>query len=161
MLADNAHIRALVADPSPHMATLVTSMLHALKIRHVDELGEHVGLDAALGARPYDLLLVDAEIARRDDFADIRALRHRPDHPNRELAVIVMASAPDAAMIAAARDAGVTEFLRKPFAPQHIALRLDSLRKAPRPFVESEAYVGPDRRRRVVDSPRRRASDAG
>ena len=70
-----------------------------------------------------------------------------------------MATAPNAEMIAAARDAGVTEFLRKPFAPQHIALRLESLRKAPRPFVEAESYAGPDRRRRVADAPKRRATD--
>jgi hypothetical protein len=50
-------------------------------------------------------------------------------------------------MIAAARDAGVTEFLRKPFSAEHIGLRLDAIRKAPRAFVEATDYAGPPRRR--------------
>jgi CheY-like chemotaxis protein len=159
MLPDNSTLRALVADPSPHMAELVGSMLHTLKVRSVVAIGDAGRLAAAIAARPYDLLLVDVEIARLGDFAAIRTLRQQAGHPNRHLPVIVMAAAPDAKMIAAARDAGVTEFLRKPFAPQHIALRLDALRQAPRPFVESDAYVGPDRRRRVADAPKRRAAD--
>ena len=98
--------------------------------------------------------------AGREGFDMIRALRHLPDHPNRETPIFMMAAAPDAKMIAAARDAGVTEFLKKPFSAEHIQLRLDGLKKAPRAFVEGTSYAGPDRRRRAVGgATRRRASD--
>ena len=90
----------------------------------------------------------------------IRALRHVAGHPNRATPSFMMAAAPDARMIAAARDAGVTEFLKKPFSAEHIQLRLAGLKQAPRAFVEAGTYTGPDRRRRTVNSPtRRRASD--
>lgn len=60
----------------------------------------------------------------------------------------MMAARPDATRIAAARDVGVTEFLRKPFAANHLEARLAVIARAPRPIIETEGYVGPDRRRR-------------
>lgn len=153
-------IRALVADPSSHMAGLVTLMLHTLKIRAVDEAGNLMHLSATLARRPYDVMLIDDQLGGENDFQVIRTLRQSVGHPNRLMPIIMMSALPDAAMIAAARDAGVTEFLRKPFSAQHIGSRLDSIRKAPRDFVEAENFAGPDRRRREVDGRlRRRASD--
>ena len=153
-------IRALVADPSTHMAGLVTLMLHSLKIRAVDEAIDGRRAAAALARRPYDIVLIDEQLGGEDNFELIRSLRRAADHPNRMTPIIMMASVPTAETIKAARDAGVTEFLRKPFSAQHIQLRLDSIRKAPRDFVESEVYAGPDRRRRELNGqPRRRAVD--
>jgi DNA-binding response OmpR family regulator len=154
--------RALVADPSTHMAGLVTLMLHSLKIRAVDEaidLGRAAGF---LSQRPYDLMLIDAHLGGEDNYALIRNLRQDANHPNRDLPIIMMAASPDAAMIVAARDAGVTEFLRKPFSAHHIQLRIEAIRSAPREFVAVETYAGPDRRRRTAPgTPHRRAADTG
>jgi DNA-binding response OmpR family regulator len=63
----------------------------------------------------------------------------------------MISAAPDARRIAEARDAGVTEFLRKPFAAAHLQSRLVSIEANPRGFVEAETYQGPDRRRKSVD----------
>lgn len=95
----------------------------------------------------------------KEGFDMIRALRHLADHPMRETPIFMMAGAPDARMIATARDAGVTEFLKKPFSAEHIQLRLDSLKRAPRLRRGPELH-GPDRRRRTISgATRRRASD--
>jgi two-component system chemotaxis response regulator CheY len=153
-------IRALVADPSTHMAGLVTLMLHTLKIRAVDEAVNLERAAAMLARRPYDLMLIDEQLGGPAGFKMIKGLRQSADHPNRAMPVIMMAAAPDAKMIQLARDAGVTEFLRKPFSAQHIQLRLDAIRNAPRPFVESDVYSGPDRRRRdIAGQPKRRTAD--
>jgi len=48
-----------------------------------------------------------------------------------------------------ARDAGVTEFLRKPFSAQHVESRPKTIPGAPREFISATAYTGPDRRRRT------------
>ena len=155
-----AHLKALVADPSSHMAALVAVMLRSLGIRAVDATLDlpHTALHLVRNA--YSLVLIDEQLGRRDSFEMIRALRQLETHPNRETPIFMMAAAPDAPMIAAARDAGVTEFLRKPFSAEHIQLRLDGLENAPRPFVEANTYAGPDRRRRTVSgAAARRAAD--
>lgn len=155
-----AHLTALVADPSSHMAALVAVMLRGLRIRSIDATVDLPHTAAELARHPYGLVLLDEQLAGRAGFDMIRELRKLGTHPNRETPIIMMASAPDAKMIAAARDAGVTEFLRKPFSAEHIKLRLEALKKAPRAFVEAESYTGPDRRRRTVaGATRRRAAD--
>ena len=66
----------------------------------------------------------------------------------RHVAVVMMASHPSAAAITKARDAGITEFLRRPFSAAQIGEKLGAIMKAPRAFVETDSYAGPDRRRR-------------
>jgi DNA-binding response OmpR family regulator len=155
-------LRALVADPSSHMAALVAQMLHSLKIRSVEATVDLNHTAAELARRSYDLVLLDEQLGGASGFEMIRSLRQQPDHPNRATPIIMMASAPDAKMIATARDAGVTEFLRKPFSAEHVRLRLDAIQNAPRTFVEATSYAGPDRRRkRLTSGQQRRADDAG
>ena len=153
-------IAALVADPSANMAALVGVMLHSLGIRQVDAALDLAQAAAELGRRTYGLILIDDQLGGKASLDMVRKLRQTADHPNRETPIIMMASAPDARTIAAARDAGVTEFLRKPFSAEHIGRRLEAIRTAPRPFVEAGNYTGPDRRRRSVPGAARRATDA-
>lgn len=160
MSAPSPEFRTLIADPSTHMAGLVTLMLHSLKLRAVDEVGDAKHAAEFLGRRPYDLMLIDDQLGAEENFALIRGLRTTLDNPNRTMPIIMMASAPEAGLILKARDAGVTEFLRKPFSAQHIQMRLDTIRNAPREFIEAKGYAGPDRRRHEVEgTPHRRASD--
>jgi len=153
-------LSVLIADPSSHMAALVAVMLRSLGIRSVDAVVDLPHTAAELIRHPYGLILIDEQLGGSAGFDMIRALRQLGTHPNRETPIFMMAAAPDARMIAAARDAGVTEFLRKPFSAEHIKLRLDGLKQAPRAFVEAQAYSGPDRRRRTLPgTPTRRAAD--
>lgn len=87
--------------------------------------------------------------ARTDSVEFVRRLRQSLDCRNRLTSIVMMASLPHAARVTAARDAGVTEFLRKPFAAAHLEARLEAIRRAPRAAVETDGYVGPDRRRRA------------
>ena len=154
-----AKLRVLIADPSSHMAALVAQMLHSLKIRSVEAVIDLDQVRAELAGRAYDIVLIDEHLGGTG-FELIAALRKTPDHLNRLTPIIMMAAAPDAKMITAARDAGVTEFLKKPFSAQHVQMRIDTVRAAPRPCVEAGPYAGPDRRRKIVTGKvGRRAAD--
>jgi CheY-like chemotaxis protein len=160
MFKPAADFRALVADRSVHMNGLIGEMLRSLKIRHIDDVHDLAAVERAISTQFYHLILIDAELAPSEDLDLVRKLRLSEEHPNRNVPIIMMAATPSAALIAAARDAGVTEFLRKPFAAQHIALRMEAFQASPREFVTVDSYMGPDRRRRIVaDAPQRRAAD--
>ena len=47
-----------------------------------------------------------------------------------------------------ARDAGVTEFLAKPVSALQLFQRIRTIIEAPRQYVRTADYFGPDRRRR-------------
>src|SRR3569832_540714 len=160
MFKPAADFRALVADRSVHMNGLIGEMLRSLKIRHVDEAHDLAAVERAISTQISRLILIDAELAPTDEQGQKRKHRLAEDHPNRNVPIIMMAATPSAALIAAARDAGVTEFLRKPFAAQHVALRMEAFQASPREFVTVDSYTGPDRRRRTVaDAPHRRSAD--
>jgi DNA-binding response OmpR family regulator len=142
---------ALVIDAQANMATLVADMLRTLGRRDIREAYDGATAQFELRRRPFEIIILDDGIAGPDAVDLVRRLRADPTSPNRLTPVIMMAAAPDAARIAAARDAGVTEFLRKPFAAAHLKSRLDSIAGNPRPFIEAGTYSGPDRRRKVQD----------
>ena len=152
----------LVVDPSPHLTTLVVSMLRHLKVGKVQEAASSSAALTKLQQRKFNVVVIEDNIAPVDGVELTKTLRAMTDCPSRDAAVIMMSSSPGAARIAEARDAGITEFLRKPFAANHLATRLESILVAPRPFIAAPGYAGPDRRRRERSpgGPERRRSSA-
>lgn len=141
----------LIADHSQNMAALVSIMLRSLGRKDIREVYDANRAMAELKRRAFDLLIIDDDLDGMDGVAFTRKLRACTDCQNRLVPIIMMSALPDAKRIADARDAGVTEFLRKPFAANHLQTRLTSIESNPRGFIEGDAYKGPDRRRKTVD----------
>jgi response regulator RpfG family c-di-GMP phosphodiesterase len=82
--------------------------------------------------------------------------------PNPQVPVIMVTSLRSERDVQVARRAGVNEFVIKPFTPAALLSRIQLVLTRPRPFIVSEAYIGPDRRRRVelsYSGPMRRMGD--
>jgi two-component system chemotaxis response regulator CheY len=80
-------------------------------------------------------------------IAVLKGLR-APNSAFRFLPVVVMSGYNSADEIRRARDAGMSEFMLKPFSAMVVQSRLKAITQAPRVFVESPDFFGPDRRRR-------------
>lgn len=141
----------LIADHSPNMATLVAVMLRSIGRKDIREVYDAGRAMTELKRRQFDVIIVDDNLEGMDGVAFTRRLRGDATCQNRFVPVIMMSAAPDAKRIADARDAGVTEFLRKPFAANHLQSRLANIEANPRGFIEAREYAGPDRRRKTVD----------
>ncbi len=77
--------------------------------------------------------------------------------------IIVMTSTPTTAFLEAARESGADEMLVCPFAPAALLARVEAVLVRPRRFIRSPSYVGPCRRRRMLQDysgALRRESDA-
>lgn len=152
-------LNVLVADDT-YMASLTSSMLRTLGTRSITEVYDLRGVTTALQREEFGLVLIDHNLAPSDPIEVIRTLRADPHSWNRHVPVLMTFTAAEKARIVAARDAGVTEFLKKPLSANVIGLRVVQALENPRPFVEAPKYVGPDRRRRAVgiNGPDRRHS---
>jgi len=151
-------LRLLVADPSGYMAGLTASLLRGIGIKNIAELTNSGAARIALARQRYDAMVIDAALTPLGGVALTRAVRTDPDSPNRDTAIILVFSEISQAELIRARDAGVTEFIRKPMSANLLDLRLRATLANPRDFVTVPNYAGPDRRRRAasVKGPNRR-----
>jgi DNA-binding response OmpR family regulator len=97
-----------------------------------------------------------------DGISFTRKIRNDPRSPNSYVPVILMTGFSEKRRVLQARDAGVTEFLVKPFNARDLYKRIAQVIERPRQFVRSDDFFGPDRRRTTEaahDAPRRRESD--
>lgn len=140
----------LIADAAPHSAELVSQMLRAIGRRDIRIALDSETALAELDRRPFEAMLIDDRLRDMDGVTFVQRLRRAEANRNRHVPIVMMAAAPDMVRITAARDAGVNEFLRRPFAANHLQSRLKAITEAPRPIIANESYVGPDRRRRAV-----------
>ena len=157
-----AAIQILLIDDNPHMRTIATAVLKSAGIRKVIEASD--GGQGLQMLRDYaiDLAIVDYNMFPLDGVEFTRLVRNSPDSANPYLPIIMMTGHSGKKRVYEARDAGVTEFLAKPITAKGVLDRIQSVIWRPRPFVKTEGYFGPDRRRVAPPGyrgPFRRATD--
>lgn len=138
--------RVLIVDPNPHAARLILEIMKGLGTREVVvEVDEKRAIKAAAELEP-GIVFTERTGPGLDGESLARALRRSHLECRRAPIVMVTAEA-TATTIIGARDAGVHEFLRKPFTSADLFKRVENVALKPRDWVEGVAYVGPDRRR--------------
>lgn len=154
--------RVIVADPNAASARLLVDIVKSMGGREVyTECDQRRVLDLAREADP-GLIITERSGPRLDGEALARAIR-RSEMVCRHAPIIMVTADATAATIKGARDAGVHEFLRKPFTAADLFRRVENVALKPRDWVEAVGYVGPDRRRfnsGEYAGPRKRKADA-
>jgi CheY-like chemotaxis protein len=156
---DLSKLAILVVDDNLHMRRLVRDMLHAFGVGQVYEASDGGAALGILRAQWVDILICDWVMEPVDGFDLVRMLRGATDVPNPMLPIIMMTGYTEAHRVLAARDAGITEMLAKPFSAGKLYQRLIAVIEYPRAFIRSPRYTGPDRRRfnnPAYDGPDRR-----
>ncbi len=138
--------RVLVIDPNPHAARLLTDIMKGLGARDVVvQPDEKRALAAAAELEP-GIVFTERTGEGLDGESLARALR-RSDMNCRRAPIIMITADATARTILGARDAGIHEFLRKPFTSADLFKRVENVALKPRDWVEAVGYIGPDRRR--------------
>ncbi len=109
-----------------------------------------------------DIVIADWMMHPTDGISLTRRIRSDFQSPNHYVPVILMTGFSEKKRVVQARDAGVTEFLVKPFTARDLYKRIAQIIERPRQFVRSEDFFGPDRRRKASEGfngPYKRESD--
>jgi CheY-like chemotaxis protein len=146
------HVKALIVEDNHHMRVLLRSLLNTLGITHIYEASDGAEAFALLRDRQPDLVLTDLTMEPIDGISFVRELRQSPHSPNPYIPVVMVTGHTERRRVETARDAGVTEFLAKPITAQNLIARITEVVDRPRPFVRSQTYFGPDRRRRATEN---------
>jgi response regulator RpfG family c-di-GMP phosphodiesterase len=153
--------KALVIDPAPASARLLGDLLRNISQGQIYTASTNKrGMELAAQVDP-QVVFVELSGAGVDGVEFARKFR-RSDVLCRQAPIIVVTATATAQSIMAARDAGVHEFLRKPYTAKELVRRLEAVTLRQRDWVEAVQYIGPDRRRFNSDDytgPLKRRSD--
>ena len=154
--------RVLVVDPAPAASRLLSDLLNHLGVRAITvEPNMRRALETARAENPS---IIFTEFAGQAfDGLELTRMIRRSEMACRQAPVIMVTSEATAVAIVGARDAGVHEFLRKPYTIKDLTKRVEAVALRSRDWVEAVQYIGPDRRRfnsADYKGPRKRKSDA-
>lgn len=155
-------LKVLIVDDNHHMRVLLSEVLRAVGLQNLYEAGDGAEALQRMRSHPIDIVITDLAMEPLDGIDFVRLLRNSPDSPNQMAPVIMITGHSTMRRISEARDVGVNEFLAKPLTARGVLDRLQKIIDHPRPFVRTDDYFGPDRRRKVdpnYDGPRRRVAD--
>ena len=158
--ANDLHV--LVVDDNHQMRVLLRSMLRAAGVGCVSEAGDAAKAFVMMNEARVGLILVDWKMQPMDGLDFTRMVRRASNSPNPFVPILMLTAHTEIHRVAAARDAGVNGFLRKPVSASVLFERMTSALTDPRQFVETGDFFGPDRRFGALkgySGPLRRSSD--
>lgn len=141
----------MVVDDNRHMSRLLVQILRGLNIRDVVVIADPVKAVEEFQVRPVDLILTEHVLQPINGVEFVRRIRADTKSPDPFVPVIMLTAYSYADTVLTARDIGVTEFLAKPISARSLYLRILETIDRPRPFIRTDGFFGPDRRRRTED----------
>lgn len=141
------HLQILLVDDNPHMRAITASVLRSVGVGRIWEASDGAEAMDNLRHQAIDIAFVDLEMQPLGGLEFTRAVRTDPDSANPYLPIIMMTGHTQAHRVIEARDIGVTEFLAKPITAKTLVDRLNAVIVRSRPFIKTDGFFGPDRRR--------------
>ena len=155
-------IHVLLVDDNKQMRFLLRSLLRAAGVGQISEAADAAQAFEIMSLAPIDLILADWKMRPMDGLAFTRMVRHAANSPNPYATILMLTAHTEMSRVAAARDAGVSGFLKKPVSAHLLFERMASALADDRSFVRAGEFFGPDRRFGALpgyDGPLRRADD--
>lgn len=157
-------IHVLMVDDNGPMRQLIRALARAGGIVNFSEAETAAEALEILRAAPVDLVIVDWKMRPMDGLSFTRLIRWGNESPNPYVPILMLTAHTEVSRVAAARDAGVTGFLKKPISTQLLFDRIGNALTDARQFIRVDSFFGPDRRHGQAGwyhGPFRRAGDTG
>ena len=154
-------VSILVVEDMLPMLTLTKSLLHIFGFRDIYTARDGAeAYDVFLEKKP-DFVITDWHMPTMGGLELINKIRSDEGSANPYIPIILMTGYSSRKRVESARDNGMTEFLMKPYTAKDLYNKIVQLIEKPRPFIKSDEFTGPDRRRRVehYNGPIRRLED--
>lgn len=158
------NVKVLVVESSVPMFKLVKGVLNMFGVSEANIFAAYTPDEAFEQFRKHRHDLVIADWLQNPDRGIhlSKMLRTSKDSPNVYVPIVMTAGSGHLARVLRARDAGISEYLVKPFSAKSLADRISRVIEKPRVFVVCPSYTGPDRRVRTDESytgPERRSPE--
>ena len=143
---DPTELCYLIVDGNRFDRTILSNSLMAFGARNTIETRDALRAIRILANEDIHMVLVSDDLINMNGIKLTNHIRRGDGISNPEIPIIMISSNTDHGAVIEARNAGIHEFLAKPFSPESLYLRIHTTIFQPRPFIREEGYVGPDRR---------------
>ena len=159
MLPPNlSRVRVLIVGAKGYAAVLLRTVLNANGITRVCVIEEARRALELLCTENFDVVYVEEQVELDGQPFAMAALRttalQNPLAP-----IFEVSSGPRRRDVERARDLGVNDIIARPFSPKTLITKLAVALSAPRPFIASPQFFGPDRRSKARAAPPARGAD--
>ncbi len=104
----------------------------------------------------YDFLITEWNIEQLNGIDLIKRIRQDKASMCPTLPIIMLTGRAEKSDVITARDAGVNEYVIKPFSAKAVYNRIERIVEKPRNFVVADRFIGPDRRSKSKELPEER-----
>lgn len=139
-------VTVAVAAEDRAAAKLVKKVLAPLGCATVHIVHDAIATLSLLKRVAIDILIMDRDLGTCGGLETVRLLRQAHDSPGRTVPIIYLSPQVSPAEIQDALQAGITEFVAKPFSARSLLGAVHAVVEQPRAFIMSPGYIGPDRR---------------
>ncbi len=147
MISPLSKLAFLVVDDNANMVTIIRTVLKNLGVMHIYEAKDVAEAFTLVRQYAIDVTILDYNLGFMDGVEFTKMVRTASDSPNPYLSIIMLTAHTEHYRVEMARDAGITEFCAKPITAIELYRKIVEVIEHPRPFVRTNDYFGPDRRR--------------
>ena len=140
-------LNVLVVDDDRYMHSIVKSILNAMRIKNIRFCDNAADALLEMRQKMPDIVITDWKMEPLNGLDFVRQIRKGEGGPDPYVPTILLTGYTEHHRVTEARDAGVTEILAKPISIEKLHSRIVNIIDRPRPFIKTDHYFGPDRRR--------------
>lgn len=141
------NVNFLVIDRNQHMRELLVGILRAFGAKDVRWASTYPDAKEAIGAKPPEIMFTSWKLDPTNGVDLSREIRWSQKEAVRFIPIIMVSGHGEEKKVLQAREAGINEFVVKPYAAATILSRMHAVIMRPRRYVKTETFFGPDRRR--------------
>lgn len=141
----NLHI--LIVDGKVGNARLLRGILLALGISNVVMAEDTATALEIMETAAFHVVFCDEAVGPLDAAGFVLSVRRKGKVRNPRTPIVLVSDGPQRAQVEQVRDAGINDLIVRPLSMSSVERKLHTLLAVPKPFIETEAFFGPDRRR--------------
>ena len=136
----------LVADADIMGQNIIVQILTGFGARNIVRCGDAAEVRRHLSITNFELVIVDPSSFGAEGYELVGWMRRELPPPNRHAPVLIATGHTAQGRISQLRDSGANFIISKPMSPATLLERILWMAREKRPYVETDNYVGPDRR---------------
>ncbi len=139
-------VSVLLVDDNQQSLDILSQVLSGFGVRNMVKCESADDALKMIARQTFDFIMTDGNMPDMDGYELVETIRRLQNQPNAYVPILLITGHTRQSQVYRARDCGANFVVAKPITPKVLLDRIFWVAKEERLFIETETYVGPDRR---------------